>query len=146
MMPSYEQQNGWIRAYVMPLFDFNFAKVARNYRLRNLKLPISDERMAQFREDVLSEVREELDNAAKAHDPIFEYRYDDTYYNGTEIVRTVNHSAHGGGRLRLAELEINYIKDDPFFVIKKQVQGLVAKNGKVNELYKLCGSKTRASY
>jgi len=128
-LPTYEEQNAWIRTYLVPLCDLNFAKAARNYRLRQSK-PFSDERMAQIREDVLAESREELDNAQKDGNPIYEYRYDNTSRHGMDRIRSVRRDAYGGGLLRLAPLEIDYVTNDPVLCLEKKIVGLLAASKK----------------
>ena len=87
-MPTYEQQNEFLRKYIAPLFEFNLAKVLRNYRMNKTmsqKIPFNDERfpeikevldfnnerMAQIRKDVLADIREKGES------------YSDTVYDRT---------------------------------------------------------------
>ncbi len=55
--PSYERQNKWMLDYIKPIFELDFPKLMRNYRM-NKSVPFTYKRMAQIRKDVLADARD----------------------------------------------------------------------------------------
>jgi len=101
-MPTYEQQNEFLRKYVAPLFEFNLPKVLRNYRMSKAG-QFTDERMAQIRSDVLAEIKEKGESYS---DTV----YDRTFDTDKEEVRQVSRYSNCPD---LAALHITYSKPIP---------------------------------
>ncbi len=108
-LPSYEQQNEFITKYIAPLFDLDFGKVMRNYRMNSAK-PFTDERMQQIRQDILADAREKIEFNQKI-DPLSTNKSDYTHSKNGEKTRKVDCWAYGGG-LRLAPLKVEYVSKD----------------------------------
>ena len=117
-LPTYEQQNEFLRKYVAPLFEFNLAKVLRNYRMsksvtqkvlfNDERLPeikevldFNHERMAQIRKDVLAEIKEKGEKYS-------DHVYDRTFDTDNEEVREVSRISPN-----LATLHMTFTKPLP---------------------------------
>ena len=110
-IPTYEQQNEFLRKYVAPLFEFNLPKVLRNYRMSKSG-PFTDKRMQQIRDDVLADIK---DKGRSYSDRIDDFTSDSDTEQVREVVRFCNDTD-------MATLRMTYTKPLPLWKILQNCQ------------------------
>jgi len=133
-MPTYEQQNEFLRKYIAPLFEFNLAKVLRNYRMSKAG-PFTDERMRQIRNDVLADIREKGESYS---DTV----YDRTFDTDKEEVRQVSRYSSCPD---LAPLHMTYTKPLPLEKVLQREYDRILAPTYLKAIFKGYGSNAGAA-